>query len=57
MPGHLGNVNCVVQNLEILKIDPARNVMLIRGGVPGAPDGDVIVTVAAKAPVRVVEAG
>lgn len=57
MAGQLGNVNCTVQNLEILKIDAERNVVFIRGAIPGAPQGDVIVTAAVKAPVRVVEAG
>jgi len=57
MPGHLGNATCTIQNLEVLKIDTERNVVFIRGAIPGAPQGDVIVTAAVKAPVRAVEAG
>lgn len=48
MAGHLGNVNRSVQNQEIVKIDNERNLIMVRGGVPGAPGGYVIVTPAAK---------
>lgn len=48
MSGHLGNVARTTQNLDVMKIDSARNLILIRGAVPGAPGGKVIVTSAIK---------
>ncbi|KYO63931.1 50S ribosomal protein L3 [Thermovenabulum gondwanense] len=35
MPGHLGHERVTVQNLEIVKVDPERNIMLVKGSVPG----------------------
>ena len=35
MPGHLGNKNITVQNLEVVKVDVARNLILVKGSVPG----------------------
>lgn len=49
MTGHLGDVQRTVQNLEIVRIDAARQLLLVRGAVPGAPGGDVIVHPAVKA--------
>jgi large subunit ribosomal protein L3 len=49
MAGHLGAVRCTVQNLEIIKVDIESNLLLIRGAVPGAPGGNVIVKSAVKA--------
>lgn len=49
MAGQMGNVKCTVQNLEIARIDTERNLLLIKGAIPGAPGGDVIVTPAVKA--------
>lgn len=43
MPGHMGNVNVTVQNLEVVKIDTEKNVILIRGGIPGPRKGLVII--------------
>ncbi|HAI69976.1 MAG TPA: 50S ribosomal protein L3 [Gammaproteobacteria bacterium] len=48
MAGHMGNVRSTVQNLEIAKVDFDRNLLLIKGAVPGAPGGDVIVHPAIK---------
>ncbi len=36
MPGHMGHVNVTVQNLEIVRADAERNIILVKGGVPGA---------------------
>jgi large subunit ribosomal protein L3 len=41
MPGHYGHENVTIQNLEIVKVDAARNVLLIKGGIPG-PKGSLI---------------
>ena len=48
MSGHMGAANVTTQNLEIVSIDAERNLMLIKGAVPGATSGDVIVRPAAK---------
>jgi large subunit ribosomal protein L3 len=49
MAGHMGNVQRAVQNLEIIRVDAERNLLLVRGAVPGASGGDVVVTPAVKA--------
>jgi large subunit ribosomal protein L3 len=48
MAGQMGNVNRTAVNLEVVRVDAERNLLLVRGAVPGAPGGDVIVTPAAK---------
>ena len=48
MSGHMGNEQVTTQNLEIVRIDSERNLLLIKGAVPGAPGGDVIVRFAEK---------
>ena len=49
MAGQLGNVRRTAQNLTIVKVDAERNLLLVKGAVPGARGGDVIVQPAAKA--------
>jgi large subunit ribosomal protein L3 len=49
MAGHMGSANVTTQGLEIVRVDAERNLLLIKGAVPGAPGGDVIVRPAAKA--------
>ena len=48
MAGHMGAENVTVQNLRIQTIDKERNLVLIKGAVPGAKGGDVIITPAVK---------
>ena len=48
MPGHLGAANRTVQNVEIVRIDAERQLLLIRGAVPGAKGGDVAIYPAVK---------
>jgi len=48
MAGHLGNVKRTTQNLVIVRIDAERQLLLIRGAVPGARNGDVTVYPAVK---------
>lgn len=48
MAGHMGDERVTVQNLEIVKVDAQRNLLLIKGAIPGAPGGDVIVRLAVK---------
>lgn len=49
MAGRMGGVKQTVQNLEIVRVDPDRNLMLVKGAVPGAKGGRVIVRPAVKA--------
>ena len=48
MAGHMGNVQCTAQNLEVVRVDVERNVLLVKGAVPGAKGGNVIVSPAVK---------
>lgn len=48
MTGHLGDVKRTVQNLEIVRVDVERNLLLIKGAVPGSKGGDVVVRPAVK---------
>ena len=41
MPGHMGNARKTAQNLLVVESDPERNLLLIRGGVPG-PNGSLV---------------
>ena len=49
MSGQLGNVTKTTQNLDIVRIDEARQLLLVRGAVPGAKNGHVVVRPAVKA--------
>ncbi len=48
MSGHMGAENVTTQNLEVVRVDAERNLLLIRGAVPGARSGDVIIRPATK---------
>lgn len=48
MAGHMGNVKRSAQNLEVVRVDAERNLILVKGSVPGSKGGDVIVTPAVK---------
>ena len=50
MAGQMGNIRCTAVNAEVIRVDPQRNLLLLRGGVPGAAGGRVIVRPAVKAP-------
>ncbi|MGB5472366.1 MAG: 50S ribosomal protein L3 [Gammaproteobacteria bacterium] len=49
MCGHLGNVRRSTQNIEVVRVDAERNLLLVKGSVPGARGGDVIIRPAVKA--------
>ena len=49
MAGHLGNERVTVQCLDIVRVDVERNLLLVKGAVPGATNGDLIVKPAVKA--------
>ena len=48
MTGHMGDERVTVQTLEIVRVDADRNLILVKGAIPGAPGGDVIVRPAVK---------
>ena len=48
MPGHMGSKRRTVQNLKIIKIDAEKNILLVRGALPGANGGAVLVRAAIK---------
>jgi large subunit ribosomal protein L3 len=48
MAGQYGNERVTVQNLEVIAVRPDENLLLVRGAVPGAADGLVIVRQAVK---------
>ena len=52
MAGHLGNVRRTVQNLEVVRVDEERGLLLVKGAVPGPKGGNVMVRPSVKAPLR-----
>ena len=60
MPGHLGDATITVQNLEVVKVDAAQNMIVVKGSVPGGSDGILFIRKSLKKPegikVRVVAA-
>jgi large subunit ribosomal protein L3 len=49
MAGHLGDVQRTTQNLVIARVDADRQLILVRGAVPGCANGEVIIRPAVKA--------
>ena len=43
MAGHMGNTRITVKNLEVVEVDRERNLLLLKGGVPGAPNGLLVI--------------
>jgi large subunit ribosomal protein L3 len=52
MAGHLGHVRCTVQTLELVRVDAERNLLLIKGAIPGAPGTRIEIKHAVKKQVR-----
>jgi large subunit ribosomal protein L3 len=50
MSGRMGGVRCTTQNLEILKIDETRNLLLVKGSIPGSKGSDVLIHPSVKKP-------
>ena len=48
LPGQMGNVRITTQNLEVVNVDADKNLLVIRGAVPGAPGGLVLVKKSVK---------
>ena len=51
MTGHMGDVTVTVQNLEVVRVDEVRQLLLVKGAVPGAKNGKVVVQPAIKTKV------
>jgi len=49
MCGHMGNAKTTMQSLEVVRVDTERNLLLVKGAVPGSKGGDVIVLPSIKA--------
>ncbi|MBS99444.1 MAG: 50S ribosomal protein L3 [Oceanospirillaceae bacterium] len=49
MAGHMGAERCTIQTLEVVRVDAERNLLIVKGAIPGATGGDVIVKPAVKA--------
>jgi large subunit ribosomal protein L3 len=49
MAGHMGNVKRSIQNIEVVRVDAERKLLLVKGAVPGSKGGDVIIRPAVKA--------
>ena len=49
MAGHMGAERVTTQNLDVVRVDVERNLILVKGAVPGATNGDVIIKPAVKA--------
>ncbi len=43
MAGHMGNQRVTARNLEVVQVDPARNLLLVKGAVPGANGGLLVI--------------
>jgi large subunit ribosomal protein L3 len=52
MTGHMGDVQRTTQNLEIARVDNTRGLLLVKGAIPGAKNGHVIVKPAVKTPAK-----
>ena len=50
MPGQLGGDRVTVQNLEVVRVDTDRSILLVKGGIPGAKGSLVMVKTAVKSP-------
>ncbi|MDE2564360.1 MAG: 50S ribosomal protein L3, partial [Burkholderiales bacterium] len=49
MTGHMGDETVTTQNLDVVRVDEARQLLLVRGAVPGSKNGHVVVRPAIKA--------
>ena len=52
MTGHMGDETCTTQNLDIVRVDEARQLLLVRGAVPGSKNGHIVVRPAVKVKVK-----
>jgi large subunit ribosomal protein L3 len=52
MSGHLGDDTRTVQNLDVVRVDAERGLLMVKGAVPGYAGGDILVHPAVKAPAK-----
>lgn len=52
MAGHMGNARCTTQSLELVRVDAERNLLLIKGAIPGAPGARIEIKPAVKKQAR-----
>jgi large subunit ribosomal protein L3 len=52
MAGHLGDVTRTAQNLDVVRVDAERGLLLVKGAVPGSAGSDIVVRPAVKAPAK-----
>ena len=52
LPGHMGDERVTTQNLEVVNVDPTKNLIAVRGSVPGAPGGLIVVKKSVKVVTR-----
>jgi len=52
MAGQHGNVQRTVQTLKVIRVDPARGLLLVKGAVPGADGGHIVVRPSVKTPAK-----
>ena len=52
LPGHMGDERVTTQNLEVVNVDPTKNLIAVRGSVPGAPGGLIVVKKSVKVVIR-----
>jgi large subunit ribosomal protein L3 len=57
MSGHMGAARVTTQNLEVVRVDTERNLIMVKGAVPGATGGDVFIRPAVKARSEAAAAG
>lgn len=48
MAGHMGNKRCTLQNQKVIKVDVERNILLVKGAIPGAPGSIVLIRPSVK---------
>ena len=53
MAGHMGDVRCTLRNLRLVKVDLENNLLLVRGAIPGANGGFVVIRRTNKLPMAV----
>ena len=44
LPGQMGNTRSTIRNLQVVKVDGERNLLFVKGGVPGARDAYVLIS-------------
>lgn len=57
LPGHMGDERVTTQNLEVVNVDPTKNLIAVRGSVPGAPGGLIVVKKSVKVLARASKKG